>query len=234
MLVMRECWCQPFDYDDVRVILLDFDGILYSTPTFDNEYARYLAKIVSELSINQWDEATAFRELTDLEVIGGNPYLRADIREVCETDLGVLLEDFDTYRINHPFLPKLDKVTVFDTRILHKLSQEFHLVLVSNDSEETIFRKATSLNIDLSAFSCILTPTVWDVESYDKQCRFRKIINNFLLHGTEMYAVGTSFYADIAPILDACGAGLFVDVNNCGDTQMFLEDKFLGGKNGFV
>ncbi len=234
MLIMKECWCQQFDYDDIRVIMLEFDGVLYSTPTLDFEYAKYLATAVSRLSINDWDMSTALGELIDLEVIGGHPYNRTDIREVCESDLGVLLEDYDTYRLEHPFFPRLERVTVFDQRVLQQLAQHYALILVTNDSEDALYRKARDLGIDLSVFRSIMTPAVWDVTSYDKQFRFHDIVNNFLLHGTEIYAVGTSFPTDLAPILDECGAGLFVDVNQCRETQMFLEDKFLGGKNGYV
>lgn len=231
---MKECWRQQFAYEDIRVILMDFDGILYSTPTFDHEYARYLSRAVSELSINKWDKFTAFDKLLALRVIGGHPYDRTDIRTVCESDLGVLLEDYDVYRLNHPFMPRLKQVTVFDAQILRRLSQRCTLILVTNDSLESITHKAQRLNIDLSVFHSIMTPDFWDVSSFDKFPRYHKVVNTFLLHGTEIYAIGTNYHADLTPILESYGAGLFVDTTQCRNTQMFLEDKFLGGKNGFV
>ncbi len=232
---MKEYWCQHFDYDDTRVIVLDFDGVLYSAPTYDLEYADYLARMVSILSIENWSIGDARKVLAANNIIDCKLYEHQDIRSICEDKLGILIREYDDYRLDNPFFPRKSKIRTISPEILKRLSQRSKLIIVSNDSLAAIQKKAEILGIDLSVFTNAYTPTPYDdTEAFDKHARYHQIINNYILHGTEIYAVGTNYYTDIAPLIDEFGAGLLADPTNCHDTEMFLEDKFLGGKNGFV
>ena len=231
---MKEYWCQHFDYDDIRVIILDFDGVLYSAPSYDMEYSDYLARAVSELSIDNLSIEDARKVLSANNIINCKLYERQDIRSICEDKLGILLREYDDYRLNKPFFPRKSEVRTISPQILKKLSERSKLIIVSNDSVSAIQQKAKALNIDLSLFTKIYVPDYDDNQSFDKYDRYHQIINNFILHGTEIYAIGTNYYSDLAPLIDHFGAGLLADPTNYHDTEMFLEDKFLGGKNGFV
>ncbi len=231
-MAIKEFCHEDVSYQNVEIIIFNFDGVLYSSQNFDKFYADYLATAVSKLSIDGLTPEEAKFALEYHKVIGGNGYDRKAFRQVCEERLGVLQSDFDHYYLTHPFvLPRKDIVTISND-LLKELSQKYALYIATNDWVEVLKRKAKILQIDLDVFINALMPIDGHSNSFNKASRIHFISRSKLLHPSEIYAVGTNFYEDIEPLYVRNGSGVVVDTSDCKLTEKFLREKFLGGKNG--
>lgn len=227
---IKEYRTEPFTYNWINVVIFNFDGVLYSSPSYEEEYADYLTQIVSKMSIDGLNLEEARFALEYHKVIGGNNTERRDFREVCEQCLGVLLSDFDNYTMKHPFsLSKNATIETLSNEFLKDLTQKHKLFIVTNEKPELLARKMKRLGIDMDLFTNILVPIYEIDNSFDKLERYQAIISNCSIDGIEAYVVGTNYYSDIAPLMKEYGSGLVADPTNCHATEEFLRKYLVEG-----
>lgn len=224
---MREYSTQPFEYDEIEVIIFDFDETLYYCPNAQTLYTDYLTRAILDLSYSTTIKKHVAEELTRRGYLGDKAE-RPSFSEHCEEYFSIYQPEWEAYKKKHFFEPDYSLSTIVDNGVLHKLSQKHVLILVSNEIIDNIAYKAQKLGIDLSVFARIYAPTRDHPTGEPKDEIYRRIINTYLLDGTQIYSVGDRYHIDIEPLLRRGGAGLLVD--NTADTTKFLAEKFLSEK----
>ena len=219
---MKEYSVQDFEYDEIRVIIFDFDGTLYQTPNYKAEYIRYLLGVIDDLSYSDSVKKNPLKYLEQYGFINDDEL--PSFTENCEEFFSVYKPELDEYKLTHFYQPDYKNVITMSNEFLRKLQTQSHLVLVSNEVRENIEYKAEKLGIDLSVFDNLYCPSVAFPKCHTKYEIYKKIVNNYLADGTEIYAVGDRYKVDIEPLLKLGGAGLLVD--DPKEAEKYLSQKF--------
>ncbi len=222
---MREFGDYVFDYEDIRAIVFDFDGVLYSAPTFSSEYDEYLTKMVAELKHTPYK--VAHELLTKSGYIGVPPAFRKRFFSAECFSLGLSYTRYLDYCSKNPFIPKKSPIRTLSPGLLKMLSERYLLFIVSNDSLNIVKKKMEILNIDLANFRNVYTPSGYNESAYEKMPRYHQIINNYLLDRSEFYVFATNYQDDLQPLVEETMQGLLVDVNDGSQTEWFLAKNFL-------
>lgn len=226
---MIEFLTQELDYNDVEFIIFNFDGVLYSAPTFEEEYAEYLCELLSVVRYGgeQFKEK-ARAELLELGVIGKINHECHDIHKFFRMGhFGYSPAKLDRCAMLNPFFPLLSKPKALSQQLLQELSQKYKLVIFTDDCIDTLKQKAKLIGLDLSIFYNAYSPNYKDEHSFDRNQRFHQFYKNNLVPGYAVYSVGRNLEADVWPLAQDKGAGLVVDPNDCALTEMFLRKYFL-------
>lgn len=213
--------------EDIEILVFNFDGVLYSAPTIEEEYFEYLVKASTRLTIHDFTEADIRKMLTDFRVINCDRYDRNDIREHCGRDIGFLDYTYDRYRQRHFFWPTKSPVTAFSNDILRALSRRYKLYLLTDETMPVLEAKAKYLGVSLSAFTEIFAPYPANPDSYSHYHKYRQLININIIDGLELYSIGPNYHAHILPMLRNNGSGLHVNPCDCKATEQFLLKRFL-------
>lgn len=222
--MLKEYLMQDFEYDEIRVLIFDFDETLYSTPNSQKIYNDYIYRAIQDLS---YSKSTRENALAVMEKYGFTTKSdeRVAFSDFCEEYFSIYTPDWDEYKKTHFFEPNYEKSSIVSNLLLRKISEKRDIVIVSNEIRENIEYKAQKLGIDLSVFAGIYAPTMAKPKQKSKYQVYRQIVNNYLLDGTEVYAVGDCLKVDIEPILRLGGAGLLTEDTH--ETETFLLKHFM-------
>jgi len=213
--------------EDIEILVFSFDGVLYSAPSFEEEYFEFLVQTVTKLTINSWDEEAVRKKLIGYNVIYHDSYDREDIRDHMENDLGIMPNTYDRYRLTHYFWPQKTPIRAFSNEVLRELAKRFKLYIVTNDSMRILKSKAKQLGIDLSVFTNAYAPVKYNPDTFSYFSKYRQIINNHVLFGYELCALGTNYYAEVLPMLRNKGSALQVNPCDVEETEKYLLKHFL-------
>ncbi len=221
---MKEFTNSNLSYQDIRIIIFDFDGTLYYHNNIEKRYADYLKKVVLNLSYSPTIKANIDKEVYNNKYLIKNED-KISFSEICEEYFSVYRPDWEKYKITQFFEPAYKSTTTISNDILKSLSEKYKLIIVSNELKEHIYYKASKLGIDLSYFESIYSPSIKHYHTCLKSEIYRNIINNYLLDNSEFFVIGDTFHSDIEPILRLGGNGLLVDSTE--NTELYLKEKFL-------
>lgn len=190
----------------VKAIVFDFDETMYSSPTQNDAYVRYIFNAILNLSNYTENQAKKIIEDFGFDKVG---QARVSFGKNCEK-FGIKQSAWNEYKIDNFFEVDYDNAIIVPNNLYFELSQKMPIFIVSNEIKENLVYKANKLGIDLSPFKDIYAPTKANPSMIEKKDMMLQIINNLKIEKNNLLAIGDRYNVDIKPCEELGGAGIEV------------------------
>ena len=185
---------QTFEhYNDIKVIVFDFDGTLYKNidwTGYDKHVLKGIRKYFSELTDSQYEQMLVKHNVQEDTVTEDLARLFRD--EKGSTELYV--EYMDSLKFEGDF----SNAKIFSEELLSQLSKKVKLFVLSNSSVPNIKFVCNKINLNLNAITKIYSNR-FDVDDLSKTKRLKELIAELDVIPSQVLMVGDSIVNDLIP-----------------------------------